>query len=491
MVQTLLNTLLASLITTLSMPGYLYGGLVFFSLIPLFFALEKKGPFISATVSFLYFFVFSFSNFHYLINTLTTSLPELFGRFNATTGFFVFILFCILEALPFLLFGFFYGLWAEKVRFRFLEPLFVASIYVIADYLRGIGDLGFTGGRLSDALYNFRGLLQILPYTGTLGLVFLIVVLNYEGYKLLRANKQNFVFVLAIVALIFLINGTVESFLPKKVGDKPVVLAQTNTPQKVKYTYDPNTIIDYLENSFSNAPALLTIFPEAVFSGTDIRNSEVERKLLEKFKNRVFVIGYPTLVGNNAFNSAVIYANGQFLDKYDKVHLFPFVENLPYKEIFGRLAFLRGMYYFSPGEIKTFNIEGYGKVGLQICFESFFPYISRKMSKEANILIVITNDGWYDSRIPLVQHFVQAIFRAVETRRNVVQVSNTGISGVVDEYGNFVTLPENKTTWGLLYVKPNDKVTFYATYGDYIVLVSLILTILVGITAKKKRTIFD
>ncbi len=491
MVQTILNVLISSLLTTLSMPGYLFGGIVFFSLIPLFLALEKKGPIFTAIVSFLYFFTFSFVNFHYLINTLTTGLPELFGRFNATAGFLVFILFCILEALPFLLFGFLYGLWTEKVRFRVLEPIFVASIYVISDYLRGIGELGFTGGRLSDALYNFKGLLQLLPFTGTLGLVFLIVIVNYEGYKLIRANKNNYVFVLALIALVLFVNGTIESFIPKNVGDSPIILAQTNMPQKVKYSYDSNAIVDYIEKNFSNSPNLLTIFPEGVFPGTDIRKSDIEKKLLETFKNRTFVIGYPTLVGNDAFNSAVIYSDGKFSDKYDKVQLFPFVENLPYKGIFGRLSFLRGMYYFSPGELKVFDIKGYGEVGFQICFESFFPYISRKLSKGAGFLVVITNDGWYDSKIPLIQHFAQAIFRAVETRRNVVQVSNTGISGVVDEYGNYITLPDSKTTWGIFYVRSNDSVTFYTKYGDYIVIISLFITIIVGLTAKKRRTIFD
>jgi len=490
MVQTILNLLTASLGTTLSMPGYIYGGFIFLSLIPLFFALEEKGPFISSLLTFTYFFLFAFLNFHYLIDTLTTGLPELFGRFGAGTGFLVYILFCILEALPFILFGFIYALWIEKVRFRILEPLFVASIYVIAEYIRGIGDLGFTGGRLSDALYNFRGLLQILPYSGTLGLIFIIVVINYEGYKLLKKNKNNILFVLSIVALILMVNGIFESFLPKFVGDKPVVLAQTNMPQKVKYTYEPPKIIEYLKENFSNAPEYLTIFPEGVFPGTDIRNTDSEKALLNALGNRTFIIGFPTLDTKDAYNSALIYANGKLLDKYNKVQLFPFVETLPYKTMFGRLEFLKGVYYFTPGELKTLDIPNYGKVGVQICFESFFPYISRKQSEKSGFIVVITNDGWYNSKIPLIQHFSQSIFRAVETHRNVIQVSNTGISGVVDEYGNYTTIPDG-TNWKTIYIKSNEKITFYSKYGDYLVIISLILVIITGVTAKKRKNIFD
>ncbi|WP_448374431.1 apolipoprotein N-acyltransferase [Fervidobacterium sp.] len=490
MIQTFLNITLSALGTTLSMPGYLYGGFVFIALIPLFFALEKKRPFTSAIITFVYFFLFSFINFHYLINTLTTGLPELFGRFGASTGFAVYLLFCVLEALPFLLFGFLYGLWLEKTRLRLFEPLFVGSIYVISDYLRGIGDLGFTGGRLSDALYNFKGLIQILPYTGTLGLVFIIVIVNYESYKLLKKNKQNIVLVLSIVALIFLLNGAIESFLPKSVGDKPVVLAQTNMPQKIKYSYEASEIVKYLQDNFSESHNYLTIFPEGVFPGTDIRNSEIEKSLLDTFKNRTFIIGFPTLETKDAYNSAIIYSKATFLNKYDKVQLFPFVETLPYKTIFDRLEFLKGMYYFSSGELKTFDIPGYGKVGIQICFESFFPYISRKLSEKSEFLVVVTNDGWYNSKIPLIQHFAQAIFRAVETRRNVIQVSNTGISGIVDEYGNYTILPDG-TAWRTLYVKSNTQNTFYTKYGDYIVIACLLFIILTGITAKKKSSLFD
>jgi len=63
MVQTVLNIVMSSLLTTLSMPGYLFGGIVFFSLIPLFFALEKKGPILSAISGFSIFFHFLFCEF--------------------------------------------------------------------------------------------------------------------------------------------------------------------------------------------------------------------------------------------------------------------------------------------------------------------------------------------------------------------------------------------------------------------------------------------
>jgi apolipoprotein N-acyltransferase len=82
------------------------------------------------------------------------------------------------------------------------------------------------------------------------------------------------------------------------------------------------------------------------------------------------------------------------------------------------------------------------------------------------------------------------VFRAVETRRDIIQVSNTGISGLCDAYGNITVLPYG-TQWKVLYVTPNNGVTFYAKYGDYLVIVSLIIVIISGMTAKKRQTIFE
>jgi apolipoprotein N-acyltransferase len=315
MFDVLIGVAISSLLAAISMPGYVYGGFIFVALIPLLFALERKGSVFSLLISFLYFFLFTFINFNYLIPVLTNGLPELFGRFSSTTGCFVYILFCILEALPFLLFGFFYGLWGNKIRYRFLEPLFVASLYVVTEFIRGIGDLGFTGGRLSDALYNFKGLLQILPYTGTFGLTFLIVVVNYESYKILRKNKYNLHIVLSIICCLFLLNGILNSRLPNAVGDKPIVLAQTDLAQRVKYGYDSSQIVKYIGDNFSQTPDYLTIFPEAVFPSTDIRNTDAEQQLLAMFKKREIVVGYPTIEYGKGFNSLHIYENVIYKDR--------------------------------------------------------------------------------------------------------------------------------------------------------------------------------
>lgn len=488
MINAFLNIVLSSLLATSSMPGYIYGGLIFFALIPLFLAMEKKGPFLSALISFLYFFLFSLLNFNYLIDVLVRGLPELFGRFTPSIGILVYVLFCLIESLPFLIFGFFYGLWIDRIRFRFLKPIFAASLYAIAEYLRGIGDLGFTGGRLSDALYNFRGLLQVLPYTGTLGLVFLIVVVNYEGFNAVRKSKWNVLPIFATFALLITVNGIVEYRLPYSIGKKPVVVIQTNVPQKVKYKYPTQAILNYLKKHFSDTPDYLTVLPEAVFPSEDIRNSETEKHLLEVFKNRTIVLGFPVTEGVNVFNSLTVYSDGQLVDRYDKVKLFPFVETLPYSSIFGKFEFLKGVYYFTPGAEKTIKINGYGRIGLMICFESFFPSLARKLSQESEFLIVATNDGWYKSKIALIQHYIQTIFRAVETNRYVIQVSNTGISGVSDPYGNFSYLPDG-TNWHVLYVTPIVSQTFYTKHGDWFFVLSLIFVITSGLTLKKRSSL--
>lgn len=489
MIEALLNVLISAALLTLSMPGYVDGVLAFVSLIGLFFALERKGPVASALLSFVFFFVFTFLNFHFLIDVLVKGMPSLFGSFSPSAGFFVYLLFCTLEALPFLVFGFLYGLWHEKIRFRFLQPLFVASLYVVAEFLRGIGDLGFTGGRISEGFYTYTGLLQLLPLTGSFGLIFLIVALNHEFYTILRQGNHRLPVIVAILGFVLLTNNLVERVLPKSVGEKPVVIAQTDVPQSVKYSPNKEQVLSYLLNNFSGIEDHLIVFPEATFPDIDIRNTEIEKKLIEKFGKSILIIGYPTAQEEQFFNSLHLYEQGKYSGRYDKIILFPFVEKLPYPKLFGFLSFLKGVTYFTPGTSKTFDISGYGNVGVQICFESYFPHLSRSMAQKAEFLIISTNDGWYRSKIALKQHFAQIVFRAVETRRDIVQVSNTGLSGMANRYGHTIMLPYG-TISRIIYVTPNKTITPYTKFGDYVVVVALSIIVLSAVTAKRKRGMF-
>jgi apolipoprotein N-acyltransferase len=133
----------------------------------------------------------------------------------------------------------------------------------------------------------------------------------------------------------------------------------------------------------------------------------------------------------------LISPEGRPLGKYDKTHLVPFGEYVPLKRwlpFLGKIVAQVGD--FSRGRVGA-NLEwSRGDLGVLICYEVIFPYISRAaVENGAALLINITNDAWYGRSSAPYQHYSMAVFRAVENRRALVRAANTGISGFIDPAG--------------------------------------------------------
>jgi apolipoprotein N-acyltransferase len=95
---------------------------------------------------------------------------------------------------------------------------------------------------------------------------------------------------------------------------------------------------------------------------------------------------------------------------------------------------------FSTGSVGDTLDWGEHKIGVLICYELIFPFLSRAaVQNGAELLINITNDAWYGKTSAPYQHFSMAVFRTVETRRALVRSANTGISGFIDPIGRIVS----------------------------------------------------
>jgi len=130
-----------------------------------------------------------------------------------------------------------------------------------------------------------------------------------------------------------------------------------------------------------------------------------------------------------------------------------------------------------------------------ICYESVFGrFVSEFISGGAEIICIITNDGWWRNTAGYKQHFSFASLRAIETRRAVVRTANTGISGLIDQKGRIIEKSGWWTETAMRFVvKRNLEKTFYTLYGDYIyryadifVVIILILTF-IGAPLKRYR----
>ncbi|MGJ8453880.1 apolipoprotein N-acyltransferase [Pseudothermotoga sp. U03pept] len=480
----MISLILSSVLTALSMPGFLAGFIVWFALIPFFKSLENRGPLFGALHGFLYFYLFSAINLYWVVPVLTENLPKVFGKFPGWLGIFVFLLMLLLQSIPFAAFGFLYGLMEKAIKKNpFKEILFTASLYTLFDFARGIGEMGFTGGTLSDALYKDTGVLQLVSLIGPYGLTFLIVAVNCWLYIILRKSARPIEKISFNVLLIIFLSYLISLYLPMaKSSDKTIVALQTNTPQKVKYTEDPLNLLGQLEPFLRETKDSVVVLPEDVFS-FDPRTSTIASELIELCKeNDLDILFGAVSVDSKVYNSVFHVNENGFVDKYSKVKLFPFVETLPYPKVFGVFSFLRGLSYFEPGDgYRPLSVRDHPLLGVQICFESYFSEPSRELTKNgAQVLLVCTNDGWFIFDTALKQHFAKSVMRAVETRRQVIQISNAGITGMVDPYGRILKTVEprnfEKSSFELM---PRKDSTIYSKIGDTIIWFCLGLILLI------------
>jgi apolipoprotein N-acyltransferase len=196
----------------------------------------------------------------------------------------------------------------------------------------------------------------------------------------------------------------------------------------------------------------------------------------------------------DSFNSSGLFSPDGRVDKYDKVHLLPFGEALP---LAWKFRFLRkidfGQANWEPGSWRApIRADSVAFTPL-ICFESVFPYLCRRGVRDGSQLLVnITNDGWFSDTPGPYQHAQMAVLRSVEFRRYIVRSANTGVSFVIDPAGrvvDYVDLFEE----GIIIadVSPRDDVTPYARYGDWPLIIGALVLLIIALAARAPRVGYD
>lgn len=210
----------------------------------------------------------------------------------------------------------------------------------------------------------------------------------------------------------------------------------------------------------------------------------------------------PVLLGLNGYewdgsrevptNTALfVDAQGNPLGRYDKMHLVIFGEYVPFRETMPWLqAFTPYSHDYScrpGGKWTRFLLEcSDGRsffFGCLICYEDSDPYMARqyalpepgKSAGEANFLVNISNDGWFDGTEEHEQHLAICRFRAIEARRSIVRAVNMGISAVIDPDGRVIALPgdswsTSKKMDGIVSanVPIDHRVSLYSRLGDWL-----------------------
>jgi len=185
--------------------------------------------------------------------------------------------------------------------------------------------------------------------------------------------------------------------------------------------------------------------------------------------------------GWHIYNSAALIdpaGHESFL--YDKVHLVPFAEYVPFSNVF---AFVRKITmevgnFQSGHDYKSGTFPDSGRFGVFICYESIFPgEVRRFVANGAQVLVNISNDGWFGRSAAPEQHVAMARVRAIENRRWLLRSTNNGITESVDPYGRIIAqLPTDvRAALDAPYAYLND-LTLYARLGDWLPWLSLVVS---------------
>ena len=193
-----------------------------------------------------------------------------------------------------------------------------------------------------------------------------------------------------------------------------------------------------------------------------VGSDQIERAQQNRFYNSAFLIG----------------GDGQTRAVYRKMHLVPFGEYVPLRQLLPFVGpLIEAVSDFSPGLEPVLLPVGDRRLSVAICYEVVYPWLMRSfVLGGSELLVTITNDAWYGTTSAAYQHWEQASLRAVEQGRYLVRAANTGITGIVDPYGRVIArTPLFSTEVVTGEVRWVTHRTIYAITGDVIAWLSLVV----------------
>lgn len=473
-----------------AMPGPDLGPLAVAALVPLIYALQGQTP----QAGFRLGLIGGAAFFAVLLHWLYTLWD--FASLAVVPAYLVLVVYL---ALYWGVFGTGFAWLSRRLSPWTLAPA-AASLWTLLEWVRAQGAFGFPWGQVADALYQIPSAIQVSAIAGIWGVSFLIVLVNVlfaQGWVRRRCQAPV---VALVVAGLTLGGGWLSLSQPASSSEElGVRIVQPSIPQSIRSDASQldefRAIYRELMAEVDTADSDLTILPESILPTYVLDNSEVRRELTDwaQVHNQTLLFGTYSQSDGSTHNSAVaISPNGGVADAYHKNHLVPFsTEYFPGKSLLRRLGLFNlipvgdRLGLIDPGRGHRTLQTDIGQIATPICFESIFPRIGRSFVRDgANLIVIVTNDAWFKTSWALPQHFAKAVFRAVETRRDVIQAANSGISGIVDAQGHITIrsgINERTVLEGT--VRSHDRETLYTRWGDWLIALSALYLLAIVLSA--------
>ncbi len=404
------------------------------------------------------------------------------GGMGNLAGWLLFLLFCAAKALHM---GFFAWLAGILMRRWWAIPG-VAALWVAVEVTHG--SLGFAWLALGNAGIDMSFPMRLAPYTGVYGLSFVFAMMAVTlALAVLRRPRVELLWLAPLAALLLL------PPLPRaEAGHDTALLVQPNISETEQWTFESlertqrRMAALTLESALAQTaqPPSLLIWPEAPapFYYDEDPHLRNYIEALTHTAHAYLLTGEVSHTPRGApLNSAVLISPaGSLVSRYDKVNLVPFGEFVPWP--FGWLTSKISTEAgdFAAGKRVVVSPVGAHKIGVFICYESVFPRFVRQFADDgAEVLVNISNDGWFGQSAARRQHLSLVRMRAAENRRWILRSTNDGITATIDSAGRVRgSLPgyvEATSYSGFSYIAEK---TIYTRFGDWFALLAATIAIL-------------
>ena len=420
----------------------------------------------------------------------------------------------------------------RKNVFKNKNGFFLLILFILAfENLHYNWQLNWPWLTIGNVFSNKHVWIQWYEFTGVAGGTIWVLLSNILAYKIIRlvidkqwttskGRRTLAVSIVAFLSMVFvpiIISKVIYNSYDEKGEEVEVVVVQPNVdPYNEEYTLSAAEI---LRRNFDLAEPLMqpttrfvvspessiheNIWMEKVEKYFSIKNLRLFSK---KYNDVAYVIGASTLgmlpEGQEvdfaarkfydadryyySYNTAFLIADSSDIQYHHKSRLTPGVEMMPswwFMRPLRNLAIdLGGIVGTLKSEDKTTVLEHDGyKIASLICYESVFGgYVTEFIRNGADLVFVITNDGWWGDTPGHRQHFEMSKLRAIENRRSVARSANTGISGFINQRGDVLEMTDYWEPIALRNtIKTNSEMTFYSQHGDYLYRVASFVAVIV------------
>ncbi|HET6245732.1 MAG: apolipoprotein N-acyltransferase [Bacteroidetes bacterium] len=406
--------------------------------------------------------------------------------------------------------------------------------WISFEYLHLEWDLSWPWLTIGNVFAQNTELVQWYEYTGIMGGTLWVLVVNILLFRIFRqlyilktGLKNNFVEISTAAFILFapilfsiftyanykeksdpldivVVQPNIDPYFEKFNGltpeqqlEKMNTLAASMIDQNTDYVVFPETALPQgiWENKLENAPPVKAIkefikdFPKLHY----VTGLSSFREYLPGDKLSATARPYRDGGGHyDLYNTAMQIDHDPEIQIYHKSKLVPGVEKMPFPSLFGFLEAyaidIGGMTgsHGTDAERGVFSsIDGKKRIAPVICYESIYgEYIGEYIKNGAEVIFIITNDGWWQDTPGYKQHLQYAKLKAVSNRRSIARSANTGVSCFINQRGDI----QQATSWWepaviRQTINANDKITFYAQHGDYIARAAVFIAALIFLSA--------